>query len=624
MTRFISRKENRIVVRGRLPDKQIRSLCETLYDAIEERKYPDVTLDFSHCERVFEAFMLPLLPLIVNYREQKKINFNLILPQEDALQRLFKNANWAHYINPSEYEQSVFEGGNVPALQYQSSGEQSHLVDRVTELVLRHIEGVEHQQLKAFEWSLGEITDNVLQHAQSPVGGFVQATVHKDRHQVEFVVADCGRGIPASLGMFEEHSKSLQRAIEEGVTRDSKSNAGNGLYGSYRVAVLSKGSFEINSYKGYLLKSDKGRDDIGKPDKKTSYAGTSVRCRIDFKNPTLLQDALRLGDKIHTPLYDYIERRYGAEGDESARISLAEHRNDVSSREGGKRVRTQLENLLNSAQRIIIDFDNVSVISSSFADEVFGRLFVKLGPRNFFRRIEFQNTDETADVLIDRAIIQRTQTTPNGNGDNERQEFKMQKFTKLNGIAAPLNMINIDTDMIIPKQFLKTIEREGLGKNLFDEMRYGDDGSEIADFVLNKAAYRAAQILVTGENFGCGSSREHAPWALLDFGIRCVIAPSFADIFYNNCFKNGILPIILPQAEIDKLHDDAERGANATLSIDLEQQIIKGPDGGTIAFEIDALRKNCLLKGLDDIALTLQKSDKIDAYEALHEGQAWR
>ena len=200
----------------------------------------------------------------------------------------------------------------------------------------------------------------------------------------------------------------------------------------------------------------------------------------------------------------------------------------------------------------------------------------------------------------------------------------MQKFTKLNGIAAPLNMINIDTDMIIPKQFLKTIEREGLGKNLFDEMRYGDDGSEIADFVLNKAAYRAAQILVTGENFGCGSSREHAPWALLDFGIRCVIAPSFADIFYNNCFKNGILPIILPQAEIDKLLDDAERGANATLSIDLEQQIIKGPDGGTIAFEIDALRKNCLLKGLDDIALTLQKSDKIDAYEALHEGQAWR
>ncbi len=200
----------------------------------------------------------------------------------------------------------------------------------------------------------------------------------------------------------------------------------------------------------------------------------------------------------------------------------------------------------------------------------------------------------------------------------------MQKFTKLTGIAAPLNMINVDTDMIIPKQFLKTIQRDGLGKNLFDEMRYGDDGKEIADFVLNKPAYRKAEILVAGDNFGCGSSREHAPWALLDFGMRCVIAPSFADIFYNNCFKNGILPITLPPEEIDKLLDDAERGANATLTIDLETQTISGPDGGTIAFEIDAFRKHCLTEGLDDIALSLQKVDKIDAYESGLANQPWR
>jgi 3-isopropylmalate/(R)-2-methylmalate dehydratase small subunit len=192
----------------------------------------------------------------------------------------------------------------------------------------------------------------------------------------------------------------------------------------------------------------------------------------------------------------------------------------------------------------------------------------------------------------------------------------MDKFTTLTGIAAPMPLINVDTDMIIPKQFLKTIKRSGLGVNLFDEMRYDDQGNEIPDFVLNKPAYREAQILVAGENFGCGSSREHAPWALLDFGIRCVIAPSFADIFFNNCFKNGILPIVLPQEEVDKLMDDAERGANAVLTVDLENQTISGPDGGTIAFEVDPHRKHCLLNGLDDIGLTLEKSASIEAFEA--------
>jgi 3-isopropylmalate/(R)-2-methylmalate dehydratase small subunit len=191
----------------------------------------------------------------------------------------------------------------------------------------------------------------------------------------------------------------------------------------------------------------------------------------------------------------------------------------------------------------------------------------------------------------------------------------MDKFTSLTGVAAPLPMINVDTDKIIPKQHLKTIKRSGLGKALFDEMRYRQDGSENPDFVLNKPAYRQAKILVAGENFGCGSSREHAPWALLDFGIRCVIASSFADIFYNNCFKNGILPIALPQEDVDKLMDDAVRGANAIISIDLEKQEIRGPDGGCIKFEIDPFRKRCLLQGLDDVGLTLEKAPAIDAFE---------
>jgi 3-isopropylmalate/(R)-2-methylmalate dehydratase small subunit len=191
----------------------------------------------------------------------------------------------------------------------------------------------------------------------------------------------------------------------------------------------------------------------------------------------------------------------------------------------------------------------------------------------------------------------------------------MDKFTTLTGIAAPMPLVNIDTDMIIPKQFLKTIKRSGLGKNLFDEMRYDTDGNEIADFVLNQSAYRNAQILVAGDNFGCGSSREHAPWALLDFGIRCVISTSFADIFFNNCFKNGILPIVLPQEDVDKLMDDASRGANATVTVDLESQTITGPDGGEIRFDVDPFRKHCLLNGLDDIGLTLEKSAAIDSFE---------
>jgi 3-isopropylmalate/(R)-2-methylmalate dehydratase small subunit len=199
----------------------------------------------------------------------------------------------------------------------------------------------------------------------------------------------------------------------------------------------------------------------------------------------------------------------------------------------------------------------------------------------------------------------------------------MDKFTVLTGVAAPLRIVNVDTDMIIPKQYLKTIKRTGLGTGLFAEMRYGEDGSENPDFVLNKPAYRNAQILVAGDNFGCGSSREHAPWALLDFGIRCVISTSFADIFYNNCFKNGILPITVSPEDLEKLFDDAERGANATLTVDLENQEIRGPDGGSIKFDIDAFRKHCLLNGLDDIGLTLEKAPAIDAFEQKLKQRAW-
>lgn len=191
----------------------------------------------------------------------------------------------------------------------------------------------------------------------------------------------------------------------------------------------------------------------------------------------------------------------------------------------------------------------------------------------------------------------------------------MDKFTTLTGIAAPMPLVNIDTDMIIPKQFLKTIKRSGLGVNLFDEMRYTQDGAEIPDFVLNQPAYRKAEIIVAGDNFGCGSSREHAPWALLDFGIRAVISTSFADIFYNNCFKNGILPIVLPAEQVAVLMEDAKKGANARMTVDLVAQTVTASDGQTFSFEVDPFRKHCMLNGLDDIGLTLEKAASIDSYE---------
>jgi 3-isopropylmalate/(R)-2-methylmalate dehydratase small subunit len=220
---------------------------------------------------------------------------------------------------------------------------------------------------------------------------------------------------------------------------------------------------------------------------------------------------------------------------------------------------------------------------------------------------------EAARRRVDRAPANRHYI--GDDRDRKPAGSDMEKFTVLEGVAAPLKMINIDTDMIIPKQYLKTIKRTGLGKGLFAEKRYRDDGSENPDFVLNKPAYRKAKILVAGDNFGCGSSREHAPWALKDFGITCVISTSFGDIFYNNCFKNGVLPVKVSPEDLDKLFDDADRGANATLTVNLDKQEIRGPDGGVVKFEIEPHRKHALLNGLDDIGLTMRKQDKIATFE---------
>lgn len=411
----IERKENAIFFKGSIADFHIRNFCRHLYQAVKERGFQDIILDFSQCEKVFEAFMLPTLPIITNYRENRHIDFKLILPEEEKLSRLFQNANWAYYIAPNRYDKSDHEGGHLQALQYFDLPEQERLVGEVMELILRNIPNISRNELKAVEWSLGEIMNNVLQHAQSPVGGFVQATAHVQEKAIEFVVADGGIGIPKSLNIPRNPRKALQQAISEGITRDETDNQGNGLYGSYRVAVLSKGRFTVNSYQGRL----EGDADIPMKlrQQKIPYEGTSVCCRIGFGNPDLLEEALQFSGQPHDPPFDYMERKYENDNEEGEMtLKIADDIGAVTSREGGKRVRNKLENLLNSADRVIVDFEGSHVITSSFADEVFGRLFVKLGPRHFTKRIDIRNADRTTDVLIDRAILQRMQTSQNGNG----------------------------------------------------------------------------------------------------------------------------------------------------------------------------------------------------------------
>ena len=350
-----------------------------------------------------------MLPIIANYRKEN-VNFSLILPQSEKLRRLFVNTNWAHHINPEKYNPSSHEGGHVPALQFEDIENQGVILDRVMTMALSQL-NTDRSTLKAIEWSLGEVMDNVSNHAQSPVGGFIQATIYSE-NRVEFVVSDAGIGIPQSMNI-ENHVTALTRVINEGVTRDKTQNAGNGLYGSYQVAVQSNGQFEIHSLNGllYFATSERG---VKTHLESTPYNGTSVRCRIGTNDHNLLDKALRFKGKSYDPPYDYVERKFeNDEGDVIFNMKKEAWR-EFGSRQGGKRIRGTIENLLSFAHSIILDFDGVGVISSSFADEVFGRLFVDMGPRSFMTRIEMRNVDPTVEGLIDRAIVQRTKL---GNGN---------------------------------------------------------------------------------------------------------------------------------------------------------------------------------------------------------------
>lgn len=403
--RAIERERNRIVVRDAISPGDLEGLCAALHQTAQEDQ-SSVSLDFSECSGITQSVMLPLMPIVSRYRELQDIRFEFIGPRDPALGRLFVNANWAHHIDPDKYQPNSHRGGHVPALRFHGDGAngQDTILGRVMELILGTLE-TGRDTLKAVEWSLGEIMDNVPVHAESPVGGFVQATAFRQSNAVEFVVADGGIGISGSMGKKDEEA-ALRDAITEGVTRDRNRNAGNGLFGSYQVAVLSGGTFEIRSNWGLLRRIGDGELQTAK--QSAPYRGTSVRCRIGLGDPGLLARALRFTGQPHDPPFDFVEREFESEGGILV-LNMKERASPhFGSRKGGRYIRRVVRNLLREQRLLVLDFEGVGVVTSSFADEVFGRLFVAMGPRSFMTRIHMRNVDPTVDGLIDRAILQRT------------------------------------------------------------------------------------------------------------------------------------------------------------------------------------------------------------------------
>ncbi|MDE2654630.1 MAG: DUF4325 domain-containing protein [Gemmatimonadetes bacterium] len=402
----VERKGNSILVRdGVFPDDLPR-LCAELHRAIGREEDLEIALDFSGCTAVFQNAMLPVIPLVVRYREAQRIVFVLNPPLDRDLRKLFLNTNWAHHIDPGNHPPNRYPHGHVPALRFHGDGDngQEAILERVLELILGTLD-TSRDMLKAVEWSLGEIMDNVPMHAESPVGGFVQATAYTESNSVEFVVADAGIGIAASMG-HDDDQAALRAAITEGVTRDRERNAGNGLFGSYQVAALSSGEFEIRSNRGVLRRAGSGSLKTWRPP--APYMGTSVRCKIGLDESGLLERALRFKGKPHDPPHDFVERVFESDTGLLVMKMADKASSHFGSRKGGRHIRRVVENLLRDHPAIVFDFKGVGVFTSSFADEVFGRLFVSMGPRAFMTRIQMRNVDPTVEGLIDRAIVQRT------------------------------------------------------------------------------------------------------------------------------------------------------------------------------------------------------------------------
>ena len=404
MGAYIHWEGNTITCSGELNRSDaVRRVSRALHHIIEVRRYMDLTLDFRGCKFVTQTVMLPLMPIIVKYREVDNVTINVELPDVSELYRLFANTNWGYFADPMRFSRAEQRNDQIPAQRFSQASSMGQLVSDIVTLVLKRSD-VDRSTLHTVEWSLNEIMDNVITHSESEVGGFVQATAFENR--IEFVVADAGIGIPTSLGI-QNPEDALRSAIMEGHTRNRESNAGNGLFGSYRAAALSNSQFEILSYNA-LLYYNRNRGQPQTRHESIPYIGTSVRCGIGLTDPDLLKKALRFGGVARDPT-GYIEIEFETdEGD--VVVNVKEHAaGDTGSRAGGIRFRRLIENLLKDQPRITLDFAEVPVVSSSFADEVFGRLFVNLGPRVFMSRILITNANQTVDGLIDRAIVQRTQ-----------------------------------------------------------------------------------------------------------------------------------------------------------------------------------------------------------------------
>lgn len=407
----IYRTGNRLVFEGQfLMNDMLRPLVG-LHQAVQDAGYRDLILDFSQCTAAFAGPMLALCAQVMRLREAR-VDVELIWPVDDKLARLFKNANWAHFIEPRSCPPSEFKGhSQVPATSFTNADEQQRAVNRIVNAILGAIPDLDRRELAALEWSINEITDNVLNHAQSPIGGLVQvSTFQRTRKRVEYIVADAGLGIPATLRATHQgltsDAAALEQAIREGVTRDKNVGQGNGLFGSYQICSHSNGFFQVESGYGKLMFTE--REGLRIATERIPYEGTLVAAQIDFSVPRLLEEALSFGGKVHQPT-DYVELRYEQHDTEDLLFKLVEESPSFGSRVAGAPVRKRLLNLANMCpgRKIILDFEGIPLVSSSFADEVVGKLFAELGPLAFMQRFQFRSIDQTARQLVDRAIAQR-------------------------------------------------------------------------------------------------------------------------------------------------------------------------------------------------------------------------
>jgi anti-sigma regulatory factor (Ser/Thr protein kinase) len=409
---IISRNANRVSVRGVFRIADLHRLLASIHQAVEGSAYEDLVLDFEECTAAFAGPMLGICAQVMKLREVG-MSFSLVLPTAAGLARLFRNANWAHFLEPATYAPSTFKGyTQIPATQFRTPEDQNRAVNRVVNAILVAIPDIQRQDFAALEWSINEITDNVLTHAQSWIGGLVQvSTFQKDRKRIEYIVADAGIGIPVSLR--ETHSEltsdteALDRAIREGVTRDRSVGQGNGLFGSYQICSHSRGTFYVHAGNARLSFTERGGLHVR--NERVPYEGTLVGATIDFSVPHLLEEALRFGGQPQT-LTDFVETEYERPGTEGVLVLLKNEATSFGSRPAGQPVRIKLANLARMCpgQKVYVDFTDIPLISSSFADEVFGKLFVEMGALGFMQRFEFRNLVQTVRQIIDRAIMQRS------------------------------------------------------------------------------------------------------------------------------------------------------------------------------------------------------------------------